>query len=97
MKEWLVTVRFESRFLLLAVPPLAVLFGLRLASVALTDAIRIVIWLEALSLSLWAGLATWSAGLRGRGARAIQIVAGLVMSGLVLLLQLILQPGQVAE
>src|SRR5215203_5558448 len=35
MNEWLVTARFELRFLLLAVPPLAVLFGLHLASVAL--------------------------------------------------------------
>ena len=96
MKEWLVTVRFELRFLLLAVPPLAVLFVLRLASVALTDAIRVVIWLEALSLGLWAGLATWYAGLRGR-ALVYSILAGLAMGGLVLLLQLFLQPGQVPE
>ena len=95
-KEWLVTVRFELRFLLLAVPPLAVLFALRLASVALTDAIRVVIWLEALSLGLWAGLAAWYAGLRGR-LLVGSILAGLVMGGLVLLLQLFLQPGQVAE
>ena len=96
MNEWLVTARFELRFLLLAIPPLAVLFVLHLASVSLTDAIRVVIWLEALSLSFWAGLAAWYAGLRGRSL-VRSIVAGLVMSGLVLLLQLILQPGKVAE
>ena len=58
-EEWLVTARFELRFLLLAVPPLAVLLVLQLANVALTDTIRVVIWLEALSLSFWAGLAAW--------------------------------------
>ena len=95
-KEWLVTVRFELRFLLLAVPPLAVLLVLQLANVALTDTVRVVIWLEALSLSFWAGLAAWYAGLRGR-LLVGSILAGLVMGGLVLLLQLFLQPGQVAE
>jgi hypothetical protein len=93
MKEWLVTARFESRFLLLAVPPLAVLLVLHLANVALTDAIRVVIWLEALSLSFWAGLTAWYAGLRGR-LLALSILAGLVISGMVLLLQVILQPGK---
>ena len=95
MKEWLVTARFELRFLMLAVPPLAVLLVLRLASVALTDAIRVVILLEALSLGFWAGLAAWYAGLRGRMLWG-SILAGLVISGLVLLLQLILQPGKAA-
>ena len=57
------------------------------------DAIRVVIWLEALSLSFWAGLAAWYAGLRGR-LLALSIVAGLVISGMVLLLQVILQPGK---
>jgi hypothetical protein len=71
MKEWLVTARFESRFLLLAVPPLAVLLVLHLANVALTDAVQVVIWLEALSLSFWAGLAAWYSGLRGPAARAL--------------------------
>jgi hypothetical protein len=95
MQEWLVTARFELRFLLLAVPPLAVLLVLQLANVALKDAIRVVILLEALSLSFWAGLAAWYAGLRGR-LLGLAILAGLAISGVVLLLQLILQPGKVA-
>jgi hypothetical protein len=94
-QEWLVTVRFELRFLLLAVPPLAVLLVLQLANVALTDTVRVVIWLEALSLSFWAGLAAWYAGLRGR-VLVLWILAGLVISVMVLLLQLILQPGKVS-
>jgi hypothetical protein len=95
IKEWLVTARFELRFLLLAVPPLAVLLVLDLANVALTDAIRVVIWLEALSLGFWAGLAAWYAGLRGR-LLGLAVLAGLLISGMVLLLQLFLQPGKVA-
>ena len=95
MKEWLVTARFELRFLLLAVPPLAGLFFLRVASVALTDAVRVVITVEALSLGFWAGLAAWYAGLRGRMLWG-SILAGLVMGGVVLLLDLILQPGKAA-
>lgn len=83
------------RFLLLAVPPLAVLLILELANVALTDTIRVVIWLEALSLSFWAGLAAWYAGLRGRWL-GLSILAGLVISGMVLLLEVVLRPGKVA-
>jgi hypothetical protein len=93
-QEWLATARFELRFLLLAVPPLAVLLVLQLANVALTDTIRVVILVEALSLSFWAGLAAWYAGLRGRWL-GLSIIAGLVISGMVLLLQVILQPGKV--
>jgi hypothetical protein len=95
MQEWLVTARYELRFLLLAVPPLAVLLVLYLANVALTDAIRVVIWLEALSLGFWAGLAAWYAGLRGRSL-GLSILAGILISAMVLLLKLILQPGKVA-
>ena len=95
MQEWLVSARFESRFLLLAVPPLAVLLVLHLANVALTDAIRVVILLEALSLSFWAGLAAWYAGLRGR-LLGLSVFGGLVIGGIVLLLELILVPGKVA-
>jgi hypothetical protein len=93
-QEWLATARFELRFLLLAVPPLAFLLVLRLANVALTDTIRVVILVEAFSLSFWAGLAAWYAGLRGRWL-GLSILAGLVISGMVLLLQVILQPGKV--
>jgi hypothetical protein len=91
--EWLVTLRFESRFLLLAVPPLVVLLVFDRAGVALSDSIRGVILLEALLLSFWAGLAAWYAGLRGRPLAAA-VLAGLVVSCVVLVLQVILQPGK---
>jgi len=93
MSEWLAVVRFESRFLLLAIPPLAILSVLRLANVALTDAVQVLIWLEAISLTFWAGLAAWYAGLRGR-ALALSILGGVVVAAIVLLLQVFLQPGK---
>lgn len=93
MREWLANARFESRFLLLAVPPLGVLLVLRGANVTLTDAVQVVIWLEALSLSFWAGLAARYAGLRGRSL-VFSVLGGLVVSTTVLLLQVLLQPGK---
>lgn len=64
--EWMTTVRDESSFLLLAVPPVAILVILELAGVSLGDSIQVISWLEALSLSFWAGLAAHHAGLHGR-------------------------------
>jgi hypothetical protein len=93
IQEWLATARFESRFLLLAVPPLVVLLILRVANVTLTDSVQVVIWLEAISLSFWAGLAAWYAGLRGRSL-ALSVLGGLLVSATVLLLQVFLQPGK---
>jgi hypothetical protein len=55
LREWLATARFEARFLLLAIPPLLVLFVLDFAGVALTDSIRAIVVLEAISLGFWAG------------------------------------------
>src|SRR5262249_23438386 len=51
MHEWLAVLRFESRVLLLAIPPLAILSGLRLPNLALPDAVQALIWLEAISPS----------------------------------------------
>ena len=53
-------------------------------------------WIAAgssLPLSFWAGLAARSAGLRGRSL-ALSVLGGLVVSMIVLLLQVLLQPGQ---
>jgi hypothetical protein len=93
VEEWLATLRFESRFLLLAVPPLVVLLVLDLVGVALSDSIRAVIFLEALLLGFWAGLGAWYAGVRGRSL-ALAVLAGLVVSCVILLLQVFLQPGK---
>jgi hypothetical protein len=92
-REWMGTVGFESRFLLLAVPPVAILVILDAATVPLSDSIRAIIWLEALSLALWAGIAARSAGLRGRSL-VLAVLAGLVVSGVVLGLQVVIEPGK---
>lgn len=94
--EWFENLRFESRFLLLAVPPLGLLLVLRLAGVTIDDAIRAVVWMEALSLSFWAFLAAWLVGLRGRPL-VLAVLAGLVVGTVVVALQVFLQPGQAAE
>jgi len=56
----------------------------------------VVIWLEALSLSFWAGLAAHQAGFRGRSL-ALAVVAGLLISAIVLALLVILEPGKVGQ
>jgi hypothetical protein len=61
--------------------------------VSLTDSIRAIIWLEALSLAFWAGMAARSAGLHGRSL-ALAVLAGLVVSCVVLALQVIIEPGK---
>jgi hypothetical protein len=94
--EWFANVRFESRFLLLAVPPLALLLLLYVASVSLQDAVRIVIWTEALSLAFWTSLAAWLVGMRGRPL-VLAFLAGLVVAGVVVVLQVMLQPGRALQ
>jgi hypothetical protein len=53
----------------------------------------VLIWLEALSLIFWAGLAAWHAGLRGRPL-ALSILGGVAVAAIVLLLQVFLEPGK---
>ena len=95
-EEWLRTVTFESRFLLLALPPVALLIILDLAGLSLSDAMFVVIWVEALSIGFWAGAAAVRGGFGARGV-ALSVVAGLLVGGLVLLLQVFLQPGKARE
>ncbi len=88
--------KFESRFLLLAVPPAALLVILDLAGLAISDAILVVIWVEALSIGFSAGVSAFHAGFAPRGV-ALAVVAGLLVGGIVLLLQVFLQPGKARE
>jgi hypothetical protein len=90
--ELLRVVRAECGFLLLAVPPLALLTVLDVAGVGLGNAIRIVILFGAASLGFWGGLAGVRAGLRG-WRLALAIAVGLLVGGVVLALKVILQPG----
>jgi hypothetical protein len=92
-REWIGTVVFESRFLLLAVPPVAILVILDLATVSLSDSIRAIIWLEALSLALWTGIA---APARGSADDRLHSLCWPV-SGVVLGLQVIIEPGKAVQ
>ena len=96
IEELLRIVAWESRFLLLAVPPLAALSILTLLGVALADTIRFIAVAGALSLGYWSGLAGRRSGLTG-WRLVVAVLAGLVVGGLVLALQVVLQPGKVAS
>jgi hypothetical protein len=95
-RKWLDIVRSQSPFLLLAAPPLALLSIFALADVSLDHAIRAIIWIEALSIGFWAGLAARRAGLHG-SSLAVAVLAGLIVSGIVLALQVLLQPGEAVK
>jgi hypothetical protein len=90
--EWRATARGEARFLLLALPPLAILVLCALLGVSTTHAIQAIIWMGALSLGFWAGIAALRAGLSG-WPLILAVIVGLLVGALVLLLQVILQPG----
>jgi hypothetical protein len=85
-------VRHESRFLLVCVPQIILLLALKLAGVSLHGSVRVVIWTSAASLGFWGGIAARRAGLRGRGI-ALGVMAGFAAGGVVLLVQVFLQPG----
>ena len=86
----------EARFLLIGALPLAVLTVCTLLDVSLTDSIRAVTFMGALSLGYWGGVAGRRAGLTG-WRLAMAVLAGLVLGTLVLALQVVLQPGKVAS
>jgi hypothetical protein len=86
-------VRSESRFLLLCVPPMATVLVLFAFGASLNDAIRVTLWLEALSLGYWGFLAARRAGVVGWRVLT-NIAAGLLLGIVILLLQVALQPGK---
>jgi hypothetical protein len=91
-REQMSIIRSESRFLLLAAPPLALLIILTVAGVSLGRSIQAVIFLEGASLGFWGFVAGRRAGLAG-WLLARMVVMGLIVGVIVLALQVILQPG----
>jgi hypothetical protein len=89
----LTIVKSESRFLLLCVPPTATVLVLFAFGTSLNDAIRVTLWLEALSLGYWGYLAARRAGVVGWRVLT-HVAAGLLLGIIVLLLQIALQPGR---
>jgi hypothetical protein len=95
-REFLLIVRQESPFLLVCAPQIVVLLLLTLARLGLSHTIRVLIWAGPVALGFWGGLAARRAGMRGRGL-TLATLTGLAVGGVVLLLQLVLQPGKVVS
>lgn len=91
--ELLRIARGESRFLLVCLPQITLLLLLTAAGLGLNDTVKVLIWSGPAALGFWGGLAAWRAGLRGRGV-AVGVIIGLLVGGVVLLLQVFLQPGK---
>ncbi len=82
----------ECRFLLVAVPPLAILVVLTIVGVSYTRIIQVIVLTGVLSLGVWGGVAGRRAGLTG-WALVLSIASGLFLGGIILVLQALLQPG----
>ncbi len=91
-RERVALVTGESQFLLLAVPPLALLSVPAALGVSYTRIIQVIIGVGIASLGFWGGLAGHRAGLTG--LRLVLCVAGgLGLGALTLVLAAMLQPG----
>jgi hypothetical protein len=83
----------SGSFLLLCVPPLAIVAILYGFGVSLKDAIRVTLWLGTASLGYWGFVAGRRAGFVGW--RLLMVVfGGLLISAVILLIQVFLQPGK---
>ena len=87
-------VRTEAPFLLLCVPPIVLVIALHLVGVSLSASINLVVWVGVASLGFWGGVAGRRAGLAGLRL-AYAVFAGLLVGGVILVLQVLLQPGKV--
>jgi hypothetical protein len=83
----------ECRFLLVAVPPLAILVVLTIAGVSYTRIIQVIVLTGVLSLGVWGGVAGQRAGVTG-WALVVPIAYGLLLGSIILVLQALLQPGR---
>jgi len=83
----------ECRFLVILVPPVLLLLVLRVAGVSYSRIIRVIIFAGVASLGVWGGVAGHRAGLTGWRLVA-STVYGLLIGGVILVLQALLQPGR---
>ena len=86
-------VRIQAPFLLLCVPPFAVVWALYALGATLTVGIRTTVLLGTASLGYWGFVAGQRAGLRGWRIVAA-VLAGLLVGAVILFLQVLLQPGR---
>jgi hypothetical protein len=94
--EMIGTIRSESRFMLLAVPPVVLAVVTNVSGAALTTSVQVILWFGVGSLGFWGGLAGRRAGFSGWHL-VLAVVAGLVVGLTVLALQVFLQPGEAAN
>lgn len=83
----------ECRFLIILVPPLLILIVLTAAGVSYGQIVQVIILTGAASLGVWGGMAGHRAGLTG-WALVASVAYGLLLGGVILALQALLQPGQ---
>jgi len=91
--EMIATIRSESRFLLLAVPPAVLAAVMTVAGVSLTMTIRTILCVGVGTLGFWGGLAGRRAGFTG-WRLVLAVLTGLVVGLLVLAIEVFLQPGK---
>jgi hypothetical protein len=94
--EMIATIRSESRFLLLAVPPVLLAVVTSIGGASLTTSVQVILWVGVGSLGFWGGLAGRRAGFSGWHL-VLAVVAGLMVGLTVLALQVFLQPGKAAN
>jgi len=83
----------ECRFLVIMIPPVLILIVLSVAGVSYGRIIQVIILVGVASLGVWGGVAGHRAGLTGWGLVA-SMAYGLLLGGVILALQALLQPGQ---
>ena len=83
----------ECRFLVIMIPPVLILIVLSVAGVSYGRIIQVIILVGVASLGVWGGVAGHRAGLTGWGLVA-STAYGLLLGGVILALQALLQPGQ---
>jgi hypothetical protein len=92
-REWSHVVVSETPFLLLCFPPLAIVTVLFAFGVSITDSIQVTLWFGTATLGYWGYVAGRRAGFVGW--RLVMVVILGLMSGVVILLvQVLLQPGK---
>ena len=91
--EWSGIVHTQAPFLLLCVPPLAIVTILYGFGVSFTDAIRVTLWVGTASLGYWGFVAGRRAGFVG-WRMVMVVIVGLLIGVVILLLQVLLQPGK---
>ena len=93
-QEWRRVLASESPFLLLCVPPVVIVIVLFALGVSLTDSIQVIVWCGTATLGYWGYVAGRRAGFVGW--RLVMVVLlGLLIGIVILLIQVLLQPGKV--